>query len=101
MTTAPARANRSPSIDGLRGLIMVVMALDHTRDFFSSSGLFPKFADVSATIFITRWITHVCAPVFVFFAGTSAFLSLQSGRTKSELSSFLLKRGLWILLVEA
>jgi uncharacterized membrane protein len=78
------------------------MALDHTRDYFHADSLRFEATDLEQTnviFFFTRWITHFCAPVFVFLAGTSTFLSGQR-KTKKELSVFLLKRGLWLMLVE-
>lgn len=98
-TTAPAR--RVHSIDILRGIIMVIMALDHTRDFFSSLSCDPlDLTQTSPQMFFTRWITHYCAPVFVFLAGTSAFLSLDKHGSKKAASLFLLKRGLWLIVLE-
>ncbi len=89
------------SIDVLRGLIMIIMALDHTRDFFSNVYFDPlDLTKTSPQLFLTRWITHFCAPVFVFLAGTSAFLSFSSGKTKKEASLFLLTRGLWLIFAE-
>src|SRR5579871_4578004 len=99
--TAPAKT-RVSSIDLLRGIIMVIMALDHVRDFFhfqASTGDPTNMATTTPQLFFTRWITHFCAPTFVFLAGTSAYLS-GTRKTKSELSSFLLKRGFWLILVE-
>src|SRR5204862_5422088 len=93
---------RITSVDLLRGIIMIIMALDHTRDFFHFDGQTGNPLDLNTTtpiLFFTRWITHFCAPVFVFLSGTSAFL--QSARkTKKELSAFLIKRGLWLIFVE-
>src|SRR5580698_1759519 len=93
---------RINSIDLLRGIIMVVMAIDHVRDFFhitASTDSPTNLATTTPQLFFTRWITHFCAPVFVLLAGTSAYL-VGLKKTKSQLSSFLIKRGLWFILVE-
>ena len=93
---------RVNSIDILRGLVMVIMALDHVRDFFHNQAFISNPTDPASTtpiLFFTRWITHYCAPVFVFLAGTSAYLSGLK-KSKKQLSGFLLKRGLWLILVE-
>ena len=92
---------RLDAIDLLRGVVMVVMALDHTRDFFSCYRSDPlNLAQTHALLFMTRWITHYCAPVFVFLAGTGAFLSGSRGRTKPDLAKFLLTRGVWLVVLE-
>jgi uncharacterized membrane protein len=88
--------NRIPAIDNLRGLVMVLMTLDHTRDFFSNVEFNPlDLYQTNPALFLTRWVTHFCAPVFIFLAGTGAFLSSQR-IGKNQLSRFLLARGLWI-----
>jgi uncharacterized membrane protein len=93
--------HRSHSIDILRGIVMVIMALDHVREFFTNTGLNPNdITKISAGLFLTRWVTHICAPVFVFLAGTGAALSLSQGKSVSELSSFLWKRGVWMIILE-
>jgi uncharacterized membrane protein len=101
----PAGRSRLDSVDLLRGVAMVLMALDHTRDYFHCSGTYFNFdpTDLSRTwpaLFLTRWVTHFCAPIFVFLAGTGAFLSASRGKTKPELSKFLLKRGLFLVVLE-
>lgn len=95
-------SKRIESIDLLRGIIMIIMALDHSRDFFHKDGLTgdPLNADTTtAVLYFTRWVTHFCAPGFVFLSGLSAWL--QSGRkTKKELSLFLISRGFWLIFVD-
>jgi uncharacterized membrane protein len=90
---------RLESVDLLRGVIMIIMALDHTRDFFGQPGSPTNLTTASAALFFTRWITNICAPVFFLLTGTGAFLSLRK-RTKSELSRFLFTRGLWLIFLE-
>lgn len=93
---------RITSIDFLRGSIMIIMALDHVRDylFFGSFYFDPlDLTKTSGALFFTRWITHFCAPIFLLLAGTSAYLIGQK-KTKKELSVFLVKRGLWLILLE-
>jgi uncharacterized membrane protein len=89
---------RVVSVDILRGLVMAIMALDHTRDFFTTSGFNPRDVTEPA-LFLTRWITHFCAPIFILLAGLSAFLYGRS-RSTEELSRFLLTRGLWLILID-
>jgi uncharacterized membrane protein len=108
MSNQELTKQRVLSIDVVRGLIMVIMALDHVRDFFfkaslksaGSIALDPtNMATTTPGLFFTRWITHFCAPVFVFLAGTSAYL-MSRRKTKKQLSEFLIKRGCWLVLVE-
>src|SRR6478609_6037452 len=95
---ADARS-RLNSIDTLRGLVMIVMALDHTRDFFANGGFNPRDA-TDAALFMTRWLTHFCAPTFIFLAGISAFLYGAQGRSTRDVSRFLVTRGIWLVLIE-
>jgi uncharacterized membrane protein len=95
---APMR--RLESIDVLRGVIVVVMALDHVRDFFGVPGVNPAdAARAGVALFLTRWVTHFCAPVFFLLTGTGAFLALRR-KSKPELSRFLVARGLWLLVLD-
>jgi uncharacterized membrane protein len=96
-----ARSYRLTSIDFVRGLVIVIMAIDHVRDFFLAGNVQDPMnqPDVSAELYLTRWITHFCAPAFVFLAGTSAGL-MSARKSPSELGAFLVKRGLWLIFVE-
>jgi uncharacterized membrane protein len=89
---------RRVSIDVLRGLVMAVMALDHMRDFFGTSGFNPRDV-MEPALFLTRWATHLCAPTFILLAGLSAFLYGRE-RSVQELSRFLLIRGSWLILID-
>ena len=91
---------RVDSVDVVRGIVMVLMALDHTRDFFGSRADPTNVATTTAALFFTRWITHVCAPTFFLLTGTGAALSLGR-KTTAELSRFLVTRGIWLLFLEA
>jgi uncharacterized membrane protein len=101
-------AGRLEAIDRLRGLVIVIMMLDHVREFFAYDALRFEATDLARTspaLFATRWITHLCAPTFVFLAGASVFLQRAAERDdardgRARLSRFLLTRGLWLVLVE-
>jgi uncharacterized membrane protein len=101
--TLKVRKPRLHSIDQLRGLVMVIMVLDHARDYFSNTAMKFDPTDLSHTtsaLFLTRWITHFCAPVFVFLAGAGAFLGLGQGKSRRDISVMLLTRGLWLIFLE-
>ncbi len=93
---------RIEAIDLLRGFIMIIMALDHTRDFFHSEAFIsdPLNAQTTNTaLYTTRWITHFCAPGFVFLSGLSAWLQSRR-KSKAELSLFLITRGVWLIVLD-
>lgn len=94
---------RVSSVDLLRGLVMVIMLLDHTREYVHNDAFLFSPTDLSKTnvaLFFTRWITHLCAPTFVFLAGTSIYLQRLRGKGRNELASFLVTRGLWLIVLE-
>ncbi|TDO70444.1 putative membrane protein [Flavobacterium chryseum] len=94
---------RENSIDIVRGIVMIIMALDHVRDLMHIDSITQSPTDLATTtpfLFFTRWITHLCAPTFVFLAGTSVYLSLKSKNNFAETRQHLIKRGLWLLLLE-
>jgi uncharacterized membrane protein len=95
----PPRRARLDGIDVLRGLVMIIMVLDHTRDYLGTSALNPRDVHEPA-LFLTRWITHFCAPVFVFLAGMSAHLHGQRMASRTALSRYLATRGLWLIALE-
>ena len=99
LTSNDQRAYRLDCIDLVRGLVIVIMALDHVRDYFMFASPAPTSADATPALFATRWITHFCAPVFVLLAGTSAGL-MVTRKSKHELTQFLLSRGVWLIIVE-
>ncbi|MEP7065318.1 MAG: heparan-alpha-glucosaminide N-acetyltransferase domain-containing protein [Gemmatimonadota bacterium] len=104
-TPAQARSRtlsrtRIDSVDIVRGVIMIIMALDHTRDYFGIAGQNPTdLSTALAALFMTRWITNICAPVFFLLTGTGAYFSL-SRRGPRNLSGFLLTRGLWLIVLD-
>ncbi len=102
MTSSTPINHRIESIDVLRGVVMAIMALDHVRDYFHYGSFFVDPTDIETTtplIFFTRFITHYCAPVFVFLAGTSVFL-YRGNKSRSELFKFLFTRGIWLIFLE-
>ena len=98
---AEGRGYRLSSIDMLRGLVIVIMAIDHVRDFFMQAGVQDPMKDPNITValFATRWITHFCAPVFVLLAGTSAGL-MSARKGTAAMGRFLLTRGVWLIAIE-
>jgi len=97
MTNGRARIE---SVDVVRGVIMIIMALDHTRDFFGIPGQNPvNLATTTPALFFTRWVTHFCAPVFFLLTGTGAYLALRR-RSPGNLSGFLFTRGMWLIFLE-
>jgi uncharacterized membrane protein len=103
MTATEPIKYRIQSIDVVRGIIMLIMALDHCRDFVHFQGAQYKPTNMATTtvlLFFTRWITHFCAPGFIFLSGVSAYLA-GLRRSKGELSIFLIKRGAWLILADA
>src|SRR5438045_6172602 len=96
-------APRLHSLDALRGAVMIIMALDHVRDFIHRGAMSSSPTDLAVTtpaLFFTRWVTHFCAPVFMFAAGAGAFLWWQRNHSKGQLSRFLWTRGLWLIILE-
>lgn len=92
---------RLSALDVLRGFIIVLMALDHVRDFFGPTSFRPEdLSQTNPTLFLTRWFTHFCAPVFMFLAGTSAWLYGDKVKDKRSLSRFLLTRGIWLIVLD-
>jgi uncharacterized membrane protein len=101
IATAIPRFPRVETVDLLRGLLMILMALDHARDFFSGAGVNPTDPLNSwPALFATRWVTHLCAPGFVALAGTSVYLQRARGKSQSEIARLLVTRGLWLILLE-
>jgi len=95
-----SRSYRLTSIDMLRGLVIVIMALDHVRDSFMEGTVQDPMNQpgIAVSLYLTRWVTHFCAPVFIFLADTSAGL-MTARKTSGELGAFLSKRGLWLIFV--
>jgi uncharacterized membrane protein len=101
MSDALTNTERVSAIDIVRGLIMVIMALDHTREFWGATPVRPEdVSQTSALLFFTRWITHLCAPGFIFLSGVSIYLYQTRKEIKSAASVFALTRGAWLIVVE-
>jgi uncharacterized membrane protein len=98
-TDEAVELQRVESVDVVRGLVMILMALDHVRDYLGMAGNPTDPATTTGALFFTRWITHFCAPTFFLLTGTGAFLSLRR-KSKGELSRFLFTRGVWLIFLE-
>lgn len=101
--TTDAIKERIYSVDFLRGVVMMIMLLDHTRDFVHQGAMLADPTDPGTTtvpLFFTRWITHYCAPAFVFLSGVSIYLQKMTGKTNKELARFVFTRGLWLIVLE-
>ncbi len=97
----PPRAGRIDSVDLLRGAVMILMVLDHTRDYFGNAAIdATDLSQANPALFLTRWVTHFCAPVFAFLAGTGAYLAGSRGRSRGDLAAFLASRGFWLIFLE-
>ena len=96
--------SRHTSIDALRGIVMILMALDHVRDFIHYDAMIgaspTDLARTTPVLFLTRWVTHFCAPIFIFTAGLGAWLWWRRGHSRGELARFLVTRGLWLIVLE-
>ena len=96
-------AARIDAIDKLRGLMIALMVLDHVRDFFHRTAFTADPLAMESgdpALFMTRWMTHLCAPTFVFLAGVSVFLQRANGKSRGDLTRFLATRGAWLILLE-
>jgi uncharacterized membrane protein len=100
-TSAPARTSRIASVDIVRGAVMVLMALDHVRDYVTNVRIQPEnLAQGTAALFATRWVTHFCAPAFSLLAGLGIGLAMNRGKSASEMSRYLIVRGLWLIALD-
>lgn len=101
LSSESSSENRVHVVDILRGIVMVIMVIDHVRDYWSPTPFRPEdLTQASTALFLTRWITHFCAPVFVFLSGVSAYLSMKNRMGRVNPSKPLLRRGLWLIVVE-
>jgi len=95
------RAQRVESVDDLRGVVMIIMALDHVRDYFGGTAISPtNLATTTVPLFFTRWVTHLCAPVFFLLTGTGAYLATRR-RSRGDLARLLVTRGMWLIFLDA
>src|SRR5690349_23670162 len=103
MSEPTSKKPRIMAVDLLRGLVMIIMLLDHTREYVNADAFLFSPTDLSKTttaLFFTRWITHFCAPTFVFLSGVSIYLQKLKGKSTTDLSRFLVIRGFWLVIVE-
>src|SRR6185503_8830837 len=100
-TQAPRTTSRVESVDLVRGAVMILMALDHVRDFVSKQRFPPEdLSRATAALFATRWVTHFCAPAFSLLAGVGIGLAMQRRGNAAQMSCFLVTRGLWLVLLD-
>jgi uncharacterized membrane protein len=101
MTTGRDNTRRISSVDIVRGAVIVLMALDHVRDYVTNVRFQPEdLSQSSAALFATRWVTHFCAPTFFLLAGAGIGIALSRGKRPADMSRYLLRRGLWLLVLE-
>src|ERR671913_1435950 len=101
MQATSGRESRVSSLDIVRGAVMVLMALDHVRDYVTDARIRPEdLSRAGVPLFATRWVTHVCAPAFFLLAGVGIGIAMSRGRSPAQMGAMLLTRGLWLVLLD-